>query len=351
VTQTRRPGVIIVYGRIAMRPYEPLERRRMTAWRATCGVMAALLCAVVQLSVCAAQPPRPPVPSDPLCAVCHPWQAEEIAGTAHPSAWSNEVFQKALASADDPDHCGACHAPSPILVTGISKPPAARDAARELGVVCESCHTDGADAQVGPLAESWSPYHAYVSTKGAHDDYRTCGVCHGPAEPEWDQVTTFLPSPAHREGKSCQACHMPRETRPVAYNTRHVEHDAASHAFRGTGDVDFLRQAAEATVQVEGGTAVARVTSRGVGHSLPGSAGPRVITRLVALDGDGKELASTETVASWDGEGEDSRILPGSDRTSTLRLPTGTTEARVTVTYYPSGVTEGTQFGEASAKG
>jgi len=322
----------------------------MTAWRAAYGVCAVLLGAAAPLSVTSAQPPRPPVPSDPLCAACHPWQAEEIEGTAHPASWTNEAFTKALASADDPDHCAGCHAPSPVLVTGISKPPEARDAARELGVVCESCHTDGADAQVGPLTESWSPYHACVSTKGAHDDYRTCGVCHGPAQPTSDQVSTFLPSPAHHDGKSCQSCHMPRETRPVAYNTRHVEREAASHRFLGTGDADFLRQAVAVSVQIEGGTAVARVASSGVGHSLPGSAGPQVITQLVALDGDGKELASTKTVASWDGEGEDSRILPGSDRTSTLRLPAGTTEARVTVTYFATGAAEGTEIGEASAK-
>lgn len=292
------------------------------------------LAAVAAYAIAAAQaqPPGPPVAAD-LCIVCHPWQAEAHLASAHALAARNPVFAAAVLAEPDPDGCYSCHAPKPVLLTGLRQATEARGEDRDGGIGCTTCHTDGVDAQVGPLANAESLFHACVEDAAMHSDPAICALCHGPRNPLYDQLTAYQASKYPGQAVSCQSCHMPPLEGPSSYTTRNTPKPLASHTFRGSADDAFMRDAIRLTIEAEGGTATARAVSEGVGHLLPGSAGPSVILRLAALDSQRREVAIVEAVASWDGAGEDGRVPPGQSLRCELLIPRDSATLRAALLY------------------
>lgn len=269
----------------------------------------------------------------PLCWFCHPWMTEEWKASPHAAATGSRAFAEGVLAAEEPEGCYACHAPQPVLATGLLAAPLARDSDREQGVNCQSCHQDGAGAQVGPLASAGSPFHLSVEDASMHGSSELCAVCHGARNPRYDQETSYQASGYPAEGVSCQGCHMPETQGPISYGTRRAVRDRGRHDVTGPADAQLLAPAVRLDVTCAAGRADATLTSLGVGHLLPGSAGPRVALTLVALDAAGLEMTRETLAIGWDGEGGDSRLAPGASRSLFLALPPGAAKARAEAQY------------------
>jgi hypothetical protein len=128
---------------------------------------------------------------------------------------------------------------------------------------------------------------------------------------------------------------MPAMTGIVSYPTRRTRQEVALHSFRGSEDVEFVREAVDLTLSVDGGVATATVANRRVGHMLPGGAGPRLVVRVAALDRGGAPLANGETVVAWDGAKEDRRLAPGASTSVRLTVPGAARSLRATLVYEP----------------
>jgi hypothetical protein len=302
----------------------------MSRCRKPLGLVALALAAWACCSI-SAQPTTPTVA--PLCWFCHPWATDEWRDSAHGQSTTNPAFVAALAKAADPNSCFDCHAPEPVLVTGIGAPPMARGTEREQGIACRSCHQDGAGAQVGPLACESSQSHSSVEDQGFHTSPDLCAVCHGAANPLYDQMTSFRAAHAPDDGVSCQKCHLPRETGPIAYNTRDVRYEHSRHDALGPDVAEFLAGAARLDLSHIAGRADASLVNTGTGHNLPGSAGPVITLELTALGKDGAALATASSTVGWDGKGADERLAPGKDRAVSLTLPPETVRVRAVARY------------------
>ena len=88
---------------------------------------------------------------DGKCKSCHPAIWREWENSMHAKAWGDEIYQAAASQVPDRQtQCDQCHAPQPILVTGVGKMPKLRNTDRETGVSCLVCHLDSQGAMHGP---------------------------------------------------------------------------------------------------------------------------------------------------------------------------------------------------------
>ena len=88
---------------------------------------------------------------DGKCKSCHPAIWREWENSMHAKAWGDEIYQAAAKQvADRETKCDQCHAPQPILITGVGKMPKLRDKQRDAGVSCLVCHLDAHGAMNGP---------------------------------------------------------------------------------------------------------------------------------------------------------------------------------------------------------
>ena len=85
------------------------------------------------------------------CQSCHPSIWREWERSFHAQAWIDPIYQQAASQIPDREAtCDPCHAPEPVLTTGLGKMPKLRDTDRESGVSCLSCHLDQNGAMHGP---------------------------------------------------------------------------------------------------------------------------------------------------------------------------------------------------------
>ena len=99
------------------------------------------------------------------CAECHVDIEAEWQGSAHARAFEDPLFQDALAEADHPDECLACHTTGFEAITG--------EYSAE-NVTCEACH--------GLTPAEHPPEVVHVRT-----DSELCGACHEQTYDEWNR--------------------------------------------------------------------------------------------------------------------------------------------------------------------
>jgi hypothetical protein len=87
------------------------------------------------------KPPPAPVPwtSSKQCAECHPTQHDEWKDSWHAQAWTDPDVRKLSEDFANTD-CIDCHAPQPVLETGVGKRVLPRSTRRIEGVDCIACH-------------------------------------------------------------------------------------------------------------------------------------------------------------------------------------------------------------------
>ena len=267
---------------------------------------------------------------DGKCKSCHPAIWREWENSMHAKAWIDEIYQIAASQVPDREtKCDQCHAPQPILITGVGKMPKLRERQREAGVSCLVCHLDAQGAMHGPPASAETYFHANVTNPVYRDPTALCKTCHGqPSVPEHDQVSSFLSSRFAEREQGCATCHMPIVNR-LQSTASYESIKGRKHTWRGSRSVSQLKRAASLQLEYVSGKVDVEIQSK-TGHVLPGGTLRTIILEVVLLAPDGTERQKQQISISAE---NGNRLLPDENRTSVFDFtPTvvgGTIKARL----------------------
>ena len=250
-----------------------------------------------------------------MCKRCHPAIWREWERSMHAKAWEDPIYQAAASQVEDREKkCDPCHAPEPILITGIGNMPELREEDRKYGVSCIVCHIDAHGAMHGPHEIANPMYHANVVSEAHAKPTALCATCHGqPSVPEHNQVDSFRNSPAAEKGLNCASCHMPAVKRTLSVHTYEAV-TVRRHTWAGSRSVSKLRSAAELKIARTEGKATIRLTNK-AGHLLPGEALRTIILDVKIADASGVVDRHEQVfISDAPQKPENSRIQPGETR-------------------------------------
>lgn len=238
--------------------------------------------------------PGPAVPEGPpakaglldsheTCKECHAGIWREWEEDRHSQAWVGPLFtEKSLNHTDS--SCFSCHAPRPILETGLDSPAEARQDFRESGINCLTCHQRGQHVVTAgqPGTAPCGPVHDPAFPTDRPDmreaTINFCGVCHN----LHGTHTEFMGSSYYRDGKTCLSCHMAEEVvSPVVTGGPPKPHKA--HRFPGGHSKETLAKAMTIVAEKKDDRVVARVVNQGAGHRIPTDARHRAIRLKIAF--------------------------------------------------------------------
>ncbi len=259
---------------------------------------------------------------DGKCQSCHPAIWREWENSMHANAWVDEIYQAAAKQVPDREtKCDQCHAPQPILITGIGEMPKLRNRKRQAGVSCLVCHLDAEGAMNGPAASAETYFHANVTNPIYTEPTTLCGTCHGQQSvPEHDQVSSFLNSEFADGDTSCATCHMPVVKR-LQSTTSHESIKGRKHTWRGSRSVTQLKRAATLQIEYETGQVNVQLRSR-TGHILPGGTLRIMVLEVTRLAPDGTERQKQRISISAKNE---NRLLPSENRVYAFDMASATT--------------------------
>ena len=259
---------------------------------------------------------------DGKCKSCHPAIWREWENSMHAKAWVDEIYQTAAKQiADRETKCDQCHAPQPILMTGVGKMPKLRDKQREAGVTCLVCHLDAHGAMNGPPASAETYFHLNVTNPIYTKPTVLCATCHGQQTvPEHDQVSSFLNSKFAQGDTSCATCHMPVVTR-LQSTTSHESIKGRKHTWRGSRSVAQLKRAATLQLGYADGKVDVKLRSR-TGHILPGGTLRIIVLEVTLIAPDGTERQKQQIPISAKHE---NRLLPDENRTYAFDMASAAT--------------------------
>ena len=263
--------------------------------------------------------------NDGKCADCHESIWKEWEKSGHAQAWKSKLYQKMRKKYEKeaPKSCDPCHAPQPILMTGVGKMPLLREEGKETGVDCLSCHLDADGAMKGPYNDP-SPFH---QTKPSNVLYtrqiKICASCHGqPKVLAHNQI-------AEREKsnkETCQRCHMPEtERKPSRYSAKKKR--SGAHTFPGSRDKKFLQSVfhLDYDLSSEGLTAF---ISNAADHAVPASPLREIELRIAVISSGGGVLYDKREIHRHPLDEAGKRVLPkGGDirlkgsETRAVRIP------------------------------
>ena len=259
------------------------------------------------------------------CKSCHPAIWREWENSMHAKAWVDEIYQEAANQIKDREtKCDQCHAPQPVLITGVGEMPKLRNKQREAGVSCLVCHLDAEGAMHGPPASAETYFHANVTNPIYTAPTTLCSTCHGqPTVPEHDQVSSFLKSKFAEGDKSCATCHMPVVNR-LQSTASYESIKGRKHTWRGSRSVAQLRRAAALQLEVTPKKVNVKLQSK-TGHILPGGTLRTMVLEAKLLTPEGIEQRKEHIAIS---AAQQNRLLPNEIRTyifDTLSSATGDT--------------------------
>jgi Cytochrome c554 and c-prime len=232
-----------------------------------------------------AAPPASPglLDSHENCKACHEEIWREWSEDRHAKAWVGELYTEKSQNHTDTS-CFSCHAPRPVLETGLDSPAEARQDFRESGINCLSCHQRGQHVVTSgaPGAAPCGPVHDPLFPDDRPDmreaTINFCGVCHNLHGTHLE----FMGSRYYRDGMTCLSCHMAEEVVAPAV-TGGPPKPRKSHRFPGAHSPEMLRKAMTIVADRQGDRIVARVVNRGAGHRIPTDARHRAIRLKIAF--------------------------------------------------------------------
>jgi len=262
------------------------------------------------------------------CKSCHPAIWREWENSMHAKAWVDEIYQEFADQIEDREtKCDQCHAPQPILITGVGKMPKLRDEQRASGVSCLVCHLDSEGAMHGPQASAETYFHANVTNPIYTVPTTLCSTCHGQSTvPEHDQVSSFLNSKFAEGNKSCATCHMPVVNR-LQSTASYESIKGRKHTWRGSRSVAQLRRAATLQLEILPEKVSVKLQSK-TGHILPGGTLRTIILEAKFLSSDGAERQKEQVPISAKAQ---NRLLPNEERIYIFDTLSGAPGGTITV--------------------
>ncbi len=246
------------------------------------------------------------------CNACHAAAHDTWAQSRHGHAWSDPVFQAALASVGDSTLCQSCHLPirnqhesiaAGYVDGAVSKPqlvanPAFDAGLRAEGVTCAACHVrtlpDGTATILGTHPSANSPHRVTVT-----DDLQKpelCATCHevtwpGADQPYYATYTEWKASGWATAGVTCQSCHMAPTTGESVPGSNGIGPAHTFAADPGRALTALVRM--PGTIhRNEAFDLTLTLQNTGAGHSLPtGNPANSAVVTVALLDAAGKDLA------------------------------------------------------------
>lgn len=214
------------------------------------------------------------------CAECHADVYEEWAGSQHEMAWKNPLVAQ-ISEQFRNKICIDCHAPRPILETGLGVRVLARTTMRDDGVNCFSCHEMGGGRMASSTQGVSGPCNPVYDARLKTADH--CAVCHNQhgTVDEWRETPFAQTDPP----TDCISCHMPTKQRTRSDGTTYTGFD---HRMLAGHDINVIRQAPELKAEIIGDRVFVSVTNKGGGHNFPTDERHRAVDLVVrVLDVDG----------------------------------------------------------------
>lgn len=244
----------------------------------------------------AAAPAQDPDPkSAQTCGMCHKPFYEEWKGRAHAKAWTDPIYQEAIAEKKRPETCWNCHIPGSVLAK-LGRKPDTRDDLKHEGVNCVACHNQG-DTVHGPFGTTTDAHPVAKSQAfSVPGSNALCASCHstkiGPVLPvgrDFDEAKMA------EKDKSCVGCHMPEverhlATSPVTGKPVGEMRKTRRHEVLGPGDAEFAAKAFALEVRRTDND-VELLVGNEAGHRVPGLTLRKFPIAVVQLGAGGKELA------------------------------------------------------------
>ncbi|MHC4956230.1 MAG: multiheme c-type cytochrome, partial [Planctomycetota bacterium] len=232
------------------------------------------------------------------CQDCHREIYAEWKEDRHSKAWVGQLYTELSKNHTDPN-CFSCHAPRPILETGLDSPAESRGEDRESGIGCLTCHRRGqhvagrsrAFAAVAGREPDCGPvFDAQLARREAQKaTAEFCGVCHN----LHGTCDEFLASKyATEEGKTCLSCHMEEIVSPAV--TGGPAKARLAHRFAGGHSKAMLKKALRMDARRDGELIKVRITNAGAGHKVPTDARHRgIYVRIAFFDAYGQPVRVT----------------------------------------------------------
>ncbi len=224
--------------------------------------------------------------SSAQCKECHPGVYEEWYGSQHERAWKNPLVAQ-ISNQFKNKICIDCHAPRPVLETGLGVRVLARQTDRDDGVNCFSCHDMGGGRMASTRSGQSAPCNPVFDVR-----LRTveqCAVCHNQhaTVDEWRETPFAKTDPP----TGCIECHMPEKKRELPDGRTYTGRD---HRMLAGHDIEVVRQAPVLEAAIEDERVLVSVTNQGAAHNFPTDERHRAVDLVVRILGPDGELVREE---------------------------------------------------------
>lgn len=209
------------------------------------------------------------------CQACHAGVFAEWSGSQHAQSWVNPAV-RALSNDFANTDCIDCHAPRPVLETGLANRVLPRESRRQEGVDCIACHQLPSGHMAGTITRSDVACRPEATVDLARVEF--CAPCHD----QHKTITQWRETEYAASGIGCVDCHMPfRNGDP---------NQGRDHTMHGGHSIELVRTAVTLEAARTAAGVEARITNVGAGHHFPTDERSRagdVFWRPLGADGKG----------------------------------------------------------------
>jgi len=269
--------------------------RRLTVFASVIAFIFALFCISRNL---AENDTEEQMFKDLLCQSCHfskIWQ--EWQETTHAKSWQTPEFPKLAKKSPKGLECGSCHAPKPIMITGLGKIPLIREKDLDYGVSCVVCHLGTGGNMNGPEPTKQSSLHGYI-IRPPVEAVKLCGTCHGQknlstlcaGDNNPVDMKVALQNLKDDSSANCMQCHMPEVEKPRKRSLMSLKRVKDRKHLWLSHESSVYKDAAQLKIDVKQDYVTVTVINK-TSHSLPTERGSS-LKLVVNVKGDNDGLVA-----------------------------------------------------------